>query len=320
MHSRTRPLFLCFVGVLLALCSISPSSQTILSAPDNPSQLSLSARPVTTPSRPNPKPLQLSSPSLSPQDQPPSTTPQLEPLGDLPPYLEIKTGKWRSAIIGIPLGTRKPRPIIVAAHAIYDRPEWRCEYWRYIWEDAWIVCPRGIPRETAPQDQQRYKYRSNQSLERGIDAAIKAIRERFPQRVDPGPALYTGFSQSSIMGAKILRRSAQKYPIAVLVEGGQHWTEQHIQEFALSGGRKILWVCGRKGCNNAAKRSAQRFSLARFAKYNIEADVAYVPDQGHTVNPAICQAIIAKLSWLLQDDPRWGKVDHPRTYVSVEAQ
>src|SRR5947209_312381 len=111
---------------------------------------------------------------------------------------------FADAIVAAPR-TNEPRPVVVAAHGNYDRPEWQCEVWRGIVGDrAFVLCPRGRPRADSPSpDDVRFTYDGAASLAREVDAGLDALRARYGARVQDGPILYAGFSLGAILGVTL---------------------------------------------------------------------------------------------------------------------
>src|SRR5690606_15835456 len=104
------------------------------------------------------------------------------------------------AIVSLPLGATEKRPVVVALHGNYDRPEWQCEIWRGITGGfAFVLCPRGIPRAGAPKSEDRWEYAGVDKTEKELVAGLEALAKRYPSWVDEGPVLFTGFSLGAIL-------------------------------------------------------------------------------------------------------------------------
>jgi dienelactone hydrolase len=208
-----------------------------------------------------------------------------------------------AAVVSLPLGAESPRPVVVATHGNYDRPEWQCEVWREIVGDkAFVLCPRGIARPDSPSpDDIRFTYSNNQALERELVAGLDALRAQYPDHVAAGSVLYTGFSLGAIMGIAIATRAPSTFPRLVLVEGGHDgWTPDAVKAFAGGGGRRVLFVCSQPGCTAAAKVAA-----ARLAKAGALANVVRGPDAGHRYDGPIAAQTSKALPWVLEGDERW---------------
>jgi hypothetical protein len=222
-----------------------------------------------------------------------------EPLGAL------EVPGFQAAVVSLPLGTRDVRPVLVATHGNFDRPEWQCEIWREIVGPAgFVLCPRGVRRDDTlhyPKDEVRYHYRSNAQLEKEIVAGLAALRRRYPGRVDPGPAVYTGFSQGAIMGVPIVKRAPASYPRVVLLEGGAGGIDAAtIKGWARGGVKRVLFACGQPGCNRTAKQAAKLLEAA-----GIGARVLYGGNVGHSYAELVSRQVRGELPWLVAGDDRW---------------
>src|SRR5205823_5127523 len=68
-----------------------------------------------------------------------------------PPLVSLAVPGFSNAIVSVPIGTKRPMPLLLATHGNYDRPEWQCETWRQIIGDAgFVLCPRGVRRPDSP--------------------------------------------------------------------------------------------------------------------------------------------------------------------------
>src|SRR5688572_30141671 len=85
--------------------------------------------------------------------------PELPPALSGEPLQELLVPGFGAAVVSVPVGTRTPRPVVLALHGNYDRPEWQCEVWRDITGGfPWVLCPRGVPRGDAPKSADRWTY------------------------------------------------------------------------------------------------------------------------------------------------------------------
>jgi predicted esterase len=213
------------------------------------------------------------------------------------------------AVVSIPLGATTPRPVVVAAHGMWDGPDGLCDDQRWIFRDAaWVLCPRGRPTG----DNKTFHYDSADSLAREIDAAVRALAERYPGYVDEGAMLYTGFSQGAIFGVSVITRDPARFPRAVLIEGGEDkWTPALASKYAKAGGQRVLFACGLRGRVPAAQRTA---SMLEGVGVGARAVLGKLPETGqfiHWYNGPIAEETRAALPWLLEADPRWGGAVNP---------
>jgi poly(3-hydroxybutyrate) depolymerase len=209
---------------------------------------------------------------------------------------------YREASLHVPRGAVNPRPVLVALHGNFDRPEWQCDVWRGITRGyPFILCPRGIPRRDAPANLDRWEYGNADTMERELEAGLAALSARYGAHVDPGPVIYTGFSLGGIMGVRVLRRKSGRFPIAVLTEGGfESWTPAFARSFKEGGGQRILFACGQVDCMLRSKTS-----VAALTKAGVEAKTVSGGKVGHRYDGPVADAIAAEWAWLVASDPRW---------------
>jgi len=209
------------------------------------------------------------------------------------------------AIVSLPLGARDPRPIVLATHGNYDTPEWQCEVWRgIVLNDAFVLCPRGTARGDSPSRSDiRYHYGTNKALEKEVDAAVEALVAAYPDYVDREGMIYTGFSEGAIMGAVIMQRHPERYPRAVLIEGGNRaWYSATVRDFAAKGGKRLLFACGQWTCLERSERAERALSQA-----GVPAKTVYAKGEGHTYGGAVATEVFRAFDWLVEDDPRWDQ-------------
>jgi hypothetical protein len=234
----------------------------------------------------------------------PSEPALLTPLESDPPFVTLPIPGFLDAIVSVPLGAQRPRPVVVAAHGLWDFPEGLCDNWRTIVGDrAWVICPRGEARPN-----KTFSYRSGPALASEIDAGVRALAERYPGYVDEGPRLYTGFSLGAILGAWIVVHDPALYPRAVLTEGGEdRFTPQAASAYARGGGQRLLFACGLKFRVAPATQAAQRLEHAGVPARVI---LGKLPETGqfiHWYNGPVAAETKAQLDWLVENDPRWSE-------------
>lgn len=257
-----------------------------------------------------PAPLPAPAPSkAAPSPEPPKTSAgpaRAAPLEGPGPLVDLPVEGYSAAVVSLPLGATGLRPVVLATHGNFDRPEWQCDVWRKIvGGNVFILCPRGVARPDSPgPDDVRFHYRSNQALEKEIRAGLDALRARFPEHVDPGLVVYTGFSQGAIMGVSITSRDPESYPRVVLVEGGHDkWTAGTVRAFAAPGGnRRVLFACGQPGCVAAAKRPA-----ALLEKAGVAVKIVHGKGMGHSYDGAVMEETRGAFDWVTEGDPRFAR-------------
>ena len=238
----------------------------------------------------------------SPVDAAPPPPPEPEALSAPRPFVELAVEGFRNAVVSLPLGARGKRPVMVALHGNYDRPEWQCEVWRDITGGyPFILCPRGIPRGDAPKSADRWTYGGLGATKKELEAGLAALDAAYPDYVDDGEVLFTGFSLGAILGVHIIRKNPERYPRAVLTEGGyKGWSLGAARSLKKGGAQRVLFACGQTACRHTAKGPA-RF----LEKAEIGAKVVFNGNVGHTYDGKVADAIAKEWSWLVEGDERW---------------
>jgi hypothetical protein len=233
----------------------------------------------------------------------PPSPPALAPLDAGAELWPLSVPGFRDAVVSIPTGATGARPVVVALHGNFDRPEWQCEVWRAVTKAyAFVVCPRGIPRADSPSSLDRWTYGKASDVRHEIDAALAALRVRFGDYVAVGPTLYFGFSLGAILGVGIVSDDPDRFPRAVLIEGGQNnWSPARAKAFASSGGKRVLFACGQRTCKSSSAWPARLLDKA-----GVEAKSVFGGEVGHTYDGVVAEQISQALPWLVADDPRWA--------------
>lgn len=195
---------------------------------------------------------------------------------------------FRDAVVSLPLGATTPRPIALALHGNFDRPEWQCEVWRRITRgEVFVLCPRGIPRSDVPKDLDRWEWGSLAKTKAELVAALAALRARYPEHVKNAPVIFTGFSLGAILGARLIQDPELDIGAAVLTEGGyQGWTLTKVKGLKPRL-RRVLFACGQSECRNA-----YRYQLdGLFQKAELPAAVVADVKAGHTYDDPVAALI-----------------------------
>lgn len=199
------------------------------------------------------------------------------------PELQPLVGAWLEplaelgAVVTLPLGAASPRPIVVGVHGAGDRPEWSCGGWRLAsGGSTFVLCPRG-----SKQDAQRFAWASSRSIEQALEAALLELRRRFGPYLDETHAVYAGFSQGASLAEPILRARARQFPIAILAEGGYDTARSpdFARAYRANGGRRVVLVCGSRGCFSSAARAKPVLEQA-----GLEVQIVGDERAGHNLN------------------------------------
>jgi predicted esterase len=226
----------------------------------------------------------------------------LPPLAADAPLMALEVPKHASAIVSVPQGAASPRPVLVALHGNYDRPEWQCQVWRAVTDSyPFVLCPRGLPRADAPKSEDRYTYGALALTTAELEAGLSALEARFGQHVRPGPKVLVGFSLGAIHAAKLMVAEPAVYPRGLLIEGGEAWSAQSARRYREGGGERVLFACGQETCRQRAKQA-----VALLERAGVSARVASGGKAGHTYDGAVQDAVAAEWTWLTSGASGWG--------------
>jgi pimeloyl-ACP methyl ester carboxylesterase len=184
-----------------------------------------------------------------------------------------------------------------------DRPDWQCGGWRRATaEHAFILCPTGrVDPGNSTKGDTRYTHIGGPALLAYIDASLVALASRYSDYADTDTPLLAGFSLGSWAALALAVQQPARFPRVALVEGvTDKLDDARARTFVEGGGVRVLFGCGQKGCELAAKATAQRLD----ARDHLPAHVAFAP-VNHTFDPPLEDAIHAELSWLVEGDLRW---------------
>lgn len=267
---------------------------------------------------------------IAPPGEAPKTPLKPLPTGPGPDTMNVPG--YGDAVISVPGGVTHRVPVVVAVLGIGDTPETECGVWReLVGSRAFVLCPRGLPHyvddaalvsTTAVPDQTKpiheptesnsntsqltqvgYYVADVGSVEREVDAGLAALRERHGEYLADS-VLYVGFSRGAFLGASVVAASPSKYPRAVLVEGGQTaWTEETAAAFAKSGGKRVLFACGRSSCMDESTPAA-----ALLAKHDVETKVVFGDGEGHDYQHQVKEQLRGALDWVVDGDPAWRTI------------
>lgn len=219
------------------------------------------------------------------------------------PLVALQVAGFQPAIVSVPISTTRPRPIVVALHGNYDRPEWQCGVWKeVVRERAFVLCPRGVPRRGAPAAADRWEYSSARAMKSEVEASLAALRLRFAEFVAEGPLLFIGFSLGAGYGAPLVQAAPELYPRAVFIEGGASaWSVGTAKRFAKGGGKKLLLACGQAGCLGQVKQLGPALTRA-----GLDTRVGGNASAGHTYDGPVAQVVSDNWDWLTADDARFA--------------
>ncbi len=242
--------------------------------------------------------------------------PGLPPLTAENPLVALPVPGFEEAVVSLPLGATEPRPVVLALHGNFDRPDWQCSVWREITKGfPFVLCPRGILRRDVPRSWDRWEWASIERTDREIEAALAAMREKYADYLAPGPVLFTGFSLGAILALGIMERHPQQYGPVVLTEGGENgWTKARVRKIfgelgdaGSSPHAKVLFACGQQGCVGKSRALAKRLE-----RYGLSVRVVLGKGAGHTYDGPVADAILGEWPFLVEGDERFSSRVRPR--------
>jgi predicted esterase len=218
------------------------------------------------------------------------------PLDAAQPFAKLAVPGFGEAVVSLPLGATTRRPIALALHGNFDRPEWQCEVWRRITGgEVFVLCPRGIPRRDVPKELDRWEWGSLAKTKAELVAALAAVRARYPEHVSEGPVVFTGFSLGAILGASLIRDPELGVGAAVLTEGGyQGWTLPKAKALRPTL-RRVLFACGQTDCRNAYRYQLEKL----FERAELPSAMVADVKAGHTYDASVAELIRAEWPGLL---------------------
>jgi predicted esterase len=222
------------------------------------------------------------------------------------PFVHLPVPGHEPAVVSVPPRKLGRRPLLVAAHGAWDRPEPHCELWRRLVGDrAFILCPRGKRTDRrVPHDRAAYFYPDHFALAREVLAAIAALAARYPDELDAEAAVWAGFSQGAIHGALLVTLHPQLFPRAALVEGGNgffnEWSPFAARKYARGGAERVLFGCGSPYCVRTAARCA-----GFLERSGVSTKVVHAAGAGHSYGSTMEAELRKSFMWLVADDPRW---------------
>lgn len=267
---------------------------------------------------------------------PPPPRNELAPLVAPAAAAPLAVPGFGDAVLSAPAGVTTPAPVLVAVLGIGDTPESQCAVWReLVGSRAFVLCPRGlphfVPQDPSPVEPPEGTTSADQSadtagsepqadagkvvqvgfypsdvasVEREVAAGLGALRARYGGYVAGGPVVYSGFSRGAFLGASVAANAPATFARAVLIEGGQSpWTDETAAAFAKSGGKRILFACGRPSCVTESEQAA-----AILAKHQVETRIVNGEGEGHGYKKQVKDQLRASFDWVTEGDPPWRQL------------
>jgi poly(3-hydroxybutyrate) depolymerase len=212
---------------------------------------------------------------------------------------ELAMSGHEPALLFVPDGEPRVRPVIVAAHGAGERPEPHCETWaKLAAERFFVACPRG---RRLGGSAELYYFENHVALGREVTDILVALKARFGDRIDLEHAVYAGFSQGATMGVPLVTDGVARFRRIALVEGGyeeREWNLARATSFVHAGGERVLFVCGGSHCSQPAALAAYLLTRA-----GASTRIAHAPHAGHTYEGAVKERLAGEIGWLLEGYP-----------------
>lgn len=211
---------------------------------------------------------------------------------------------FQPAVVAVPIGARRPKPVVLALHGNFDRPEWQCSvFGPIVASRAFVLCPRGRARSDVPKSLDRWDYASQRAMTKEIDAALSALAAHFGAHVDPGPKLFIGFSLGAIYGVGLVQKEPQAYPRAVFIEGALGaWSRAAAKGFVEHGGARVLFACGQADCMRRIKTL-----VPALEKAGLPTRAGGSANAGHTYDGVVADVVAENFEWLVEGDARFSE-------------
>jgi len=210
---------------------------------------------------------------------------------------------FEPAVLRLP-EDRKPAPAFVITHGAGGQADWHCSHYaNLLGPSAALLCLRG--KRMVTRDPMRgYYYPNHLKLSDELVAAHAALLEKLSQAIHTQSIVYMGYSQGASMGVLAVADHGDWWPRLLLVEGGYDtWSSPLARKFKVTGGQRVLFVCGTDHCRLLAQKAVLTLTRA-----GIEAKLLTAPGAGHRPDGPVVPRVQEGLVWLLDGDPHFQNV------------
>jgi pimeloyl-ACP methyl ester carboxylesterase len=228
-------------------------------------------------------------------------------LGGYPEELELLDGNEKLGFVSVPLGTREPRPIMVAIHGGSERPERACAAWRRVTEAyPFVVCPRGWGGTES-----RLGWRKSSDTAERIARVVAATKKTFGTWVKETPSVVlAGFSMGGSQVALLARKDPKTYR-RIAVGDSAHDPRPALtfsRDWRKGGGERAVFLCTTSGCEPSFRAAARNVANASApARLNIAAT------QVHGLSEQVVQSMRRDWPWLIEGAEGWETYVAPAT-------
>jgi hypothetical protein len=227
--------------------------------------------------------------SASARALPPLAAPSWLAALDVPGFGEAR--------VALPLGSRKPRPIVAVIHGDDDRPEWPCgSYHHASSARAFVLCLRGVPR-----DDGRFGLGDPAATRAELRAALPALKARYGEHVAKGPIVLAATGPGVERAISVALEEPKFFAALVLVDGSlASFSSGVIERYARAGGKRVLLVCTPNSPCRA--EAVERMLALKRARLDVH---LFEPPHGFGLDGEITASIQKEWAWLVGGDARW---------------
>lgn len=221
---------------------------------------------------------------------------------DLPPLqgdwiepLRAENGQDVGMLV-VPLGSREPRPFVVAVHGAAGRPDWMCGATRdTLGLHPFIVCPH-----PDAQLQTMASWSDAAQVRRAVERAVEAATRKYGERIRQDAPLYVGHSQGAMLAPAFFSLPGKTHFSHVLFyEGLPSSPALARKALASAGPARVLLVSGQRGWERGHAAFARDLE-----RVGITARHRHV-ESGHFFGPKSIALMRTQLAWLLGDARGW---------------
>lgn len=248
-----------------------------------------------------PAPARLSIDASPPVEGPanlPAPTHVLEGYAAQMDLLDGDGGKTKLGVVGVPIGAREPRPLMIALHGGSDHPEWACNAWRGITSSyPFLVCPRGPGMESA------LAWSTPAETKARIARAVAATRQIFGAWVrDDASIVLVGFSMGATQTAYLAQSEPNRYRRVVLAESAYapDPAMQFAAPWARGGGERAIFLCTTIGCEATYRRAARNV-----AAQHVPARLNIAGTNEHGMWDQVVRSMRRDWAWLIEGLDGW---------------
>jgi hypothetical protein len=220
-------------------------------------------------------------------------------LEGYPALVELGDGKEKLGVVGVPLGARQRRPLMVALHGGSERPERACEAWRAVVDGyAFVVCPRGFGG-----NERRLGWRGAEDASARIARAVTATKKAFAAWVNDAPTfVLAGFSMGASQVALLAGRSPQTYR-RLAIGDAAHDPRSALtfsKTWSGGGGERVVFFCTTSGCEPSMRAAARNV-----ARDGARARLNVAPTQRHAFSDRVAESLRRDWRWLVEGVEGW---------------